>query len=142
MTRGLWTCLAAGAALLLLAGAAGEDTEERAIRQTIQRYFDGDRDRRIEPLQEAFHPEARLLTAGAAGELRAMTQPQWYERIRQSPDRERPEAEILSIDRAGNAAVAKTRMIFSNGQFTDFLSLLKLEGRWLIVNKIYHWEDH
>lgn len=123
-----------------LALQAGEE-EEKAIRETIRLYFQGDRDRDPEHLQRAFHPTAQLLTSDETGSLRALTQLEWYERVRQTPDREKPSATILHIDRAGNAAIAKTRMTFSNGQFTDYLSLLKIEGRWVIVNKIYQWES-
>ena len=35
------------------------------------------------------------------------------------------------------AAVAKTTLAFPAFKFTDYLSLLKFEGSWKIVNKIY-----
>ena len=32
--------------------------------------------------------------------------------------------------------------MIDEGRLLDtFLSLVKIEGRWTIVNKIYHWED-
>ena len=73
--------------------------------------------------------------------MRVLTQPEWRQNVQQTPGRKRPAAKILRIDRAGNVASAKTSFIFPNGSFTDFLSLVKIEGRWTIVNKIYHWED-
>jgi len=115
--------------------------EEEAIRETIQLYFRGDIERDVEALKKAFHPTATLLTRDKTGRLRVLTQPEWYQSVRQTPGRERPTAKILHIDRAGNVASAKTQLVFSNGSFTDFLSLVKIEGRWTIVNKIYHWED-
>lgn len=136
------TLLAAMTAWTLFSAAVqGEDDEEKVIRDTIQLYFQGDRDREVESLKKAFHPTARLGTADEAGRLHVLTQSEWHERVRRTPDREKPEASILHIDRAGNAAMAKTQMILSNGQYTDYLSLLKIDGRWIIVNKIYHWEE-
>lgn len=117
------------------------DPEEAAIRATIEQYFRGDIERDVEQLKLAFHPSAVLQTADDAGNLSVLVQPEWHERVRSTPDRERPSARILQIDRTGEAAMAKTQLVFSNGRFTDYLSLLKLDGRWIIVNKIYHWED-
>ncbi|HLV00649.1 MAG TPA: nuclear transport factor 2 family protein [Acidobacteriota bacterium] len=138
-------------AIILLAGlstfaftgvTAQEDDEEKAIRETIQLYFKGDSDRDVKFLKEAFHPTARLLTSDKNGNLAAMTQSEWYELVNQTPDREKPTVRILSIDRAGNAAMAKTQLIRSNGTFIDFLSLLKINSGWIIVNKIYHWQEN
>ncbi len=139
-TLGIALLSASIAAISLPSAATQQDAEEKAIREIIQLYFQGDINRDVESLKKAFHPRAELLTADEEGRLRVLTQPEWHERVRQTPERERPTAKILHIDRAGNAAVAKTQLIFSNGRFTDFLSLLKLDGRWMIINKTYQWE--
>ncbi len=114
--------------------------EDAAIRATIERYFRGDIERDVAHLQAAFHPSAVLQTSDKDGALSILRQAEWHERVRLTPARERPTARILQIDRTGSAAMAKTQLLFSNGQFTDYLSLLKLEDRWIIVNKIYQWE--
>jgi hypothetical protein len=81
------------------------------------------------------------MTVDDKGALAVLTQPDWHARVKQTPDRERPTPQILAIDRAGTAAMAKTRLTFPHGSFTDFLSLLKIGGRWTVVNKTYYWED-
>ena len=48
--------------------------------------------------------------------------------------------EILSIDIEGLAAVAKTELMWPNVRYIDYLSLLKIDGEWRIVNKIWHQE--
>lgn len=138
-------------AIILLAGVSTftsisvgiqeEDDEENAIRETVELYFKGDSERDVEFLRKAFHPAARLLTSDENGNLSVLTQSEWHERVRRTPDREKPAMRILHIDRSGNAAVAKTQMTLSNGEYTDFLSLLKINGHWIIVNKIYHWQE-
>ena len=46
---------------------------------------------------------------------------------------------IARIDVAGTAANARVDSENVAGQrFTDFFNLLKIDGRWIIVNKIYH----
>ena len=46
----------------------------------------------------------------------------------------------MSIDRFGNAAVAKLELLYSNSVIQDYMSLLKIDGEWLIVNKIFDSE--
>ncbi|OCQ52028.1 putative lumazine-binding protein [Photorhabdus australis subsp. thailandensis] len=46
---------------------------------------------------------------------------------------------IVSIDIVGTAASARIDMDDLSGfHFTDFLHLLKVDGKWTIVSKIYH----
>ena len=125
---------------LLAAVPEQPNADDAAIRAAIEHYFRGDITRDAEQLKIAFHPTAVLQTSDAAGKLSVLTQRDWHERVRRTPDRERPTASILQIDRTGIAAVARTQLVFSNGRFTDYLSLLKIEGRWKIVHKVYHWQ--
>ncbi|MCG8604779.1 nuclear transport factor 2 family protein, partial [bacterium] len=47
------------------------------------------------------------------------------------------ERQVLVIDTFGNAAQAKVESVFPDGVAIDYLSLLKFDGRWKIVNKIF-----
>ena len=57
---------------------------------------------------------------------------------------DRPQGEvtksIISIDRFGNAAVAKLELDRPTSTIYDYMSLLKIDGQWLIVNKIFDME--
>ncbi len=46
--------------------------------------------------------------------------------------------EIELIDIEGDAASVKVVDEFAGMRFSDYLSLLKIDGRWTIVNKVYH----
>ena len=48
--------------------------------------------------------------------------------------------EILSLETAGNTAVARVRDDYLGLTFLDTLSLLKAEGEWRIYNKLFHVE--
>ena len=48
--------------------------------------------------------------------------------------------EILLIDVFDNAAMAKIQANFPDGKATDYISLLKVAGKWLIVNKIFSFK--
>jgi len=47
------------------------------------------------------------------------------------------ERKVVSVDVVGDAAVAKLELKRPNAVLTDYMSLLKVDGRWLIVNKIF-----
>jgi len=47
---------------------------------------------------------------------------------------------IESIDVVGNAAFAKIILDYPTVKFTDYMSLLKINGEWKIVNKSFHSE--
>ena len=44
---------------------------------------------------------------------------------------------MAEVDVAGDAAIAKVELERPDALVTDYMSLLKVDGRWVIVNKIY-----
>jgi len=46
----------------------------------------------------------------------------------------------VSIDVTANEAVAKVAGLYLGLRFTDYLSLLKIDGNWVIVNDMYYHE--
>jgi hypothetical protein len=48
---------------------------------------------------------------------------------------------VASVDVAGDAAVAKLELERPDMLITDYMSLLKVDGRWVIVNKIFSREQ-
>ena len=128
-------CVAAGAADLSARWA-----DEAAIRQTVQYYFDGGKNRDSLTLRKAFHPEARMLFV-RDGKLAVVPVGEYITRV--GSDRLEPgevdstERKVVSVDVVGDAAVAKLKLKRPDALLTDYMSLLKVDGRWLIVNKIF-----
>lgn len=59
--------------------------------------------------------------------------------FRPSPE---AKASIIRIDIVGTAASARVDTDNISGfRFTDFFNLLKVDGKWIIVSKIYHTHD-
>jgi hypothetical protein len=48
---------------------------------------------------------------------------------------------IEAIDVVGNAAVAKVILDYPTVKFTDYFTLLKIDGEWKIINKSVHAEQ-
>ena len=135
--------LIATSAALLAAGAADLSArwaDEAAIRQTVQYYFDGGKNRDSLTLRKAFHPEARMLFA-REGKLVVVPIGEYITRVGseslQPGEVDSTERKVVSVDVVGDAAVAKLELKRPNAVLTDYMSLLKVDGRWLIVNKIF-----
>ena len=135
--------LIATSAALLAAGVADLSArwaDEAAIRQTVQYYFDGGRNRDSLTLRKAFHPEARMLFA-REGKLVVVPIGEYITRVRSESlkpgEVDSTERKVVSVDVVGDAAVAKLELKRPNAALTDYMSLLKVDGRWLIVNKIF-----
>ena len=135
--------LIATSAALLAAGAADLSArwaDEAAIRQTVQYYFDGGRNRDSLTLRKAFHPEARMLFA-REGKLVVVPIGEYITRVGSESlkpgEVDSTERKVVSVDVVGDAAVAKLELKRPNAALTDYMSLLKVDGRWLIVNKIF-----
>jgi hypothetical protein len=116
--------------------------EKEAIKQTIQHYFNGLDQHDVESLKKAFHADAKLFFIRDQ-KLTQLTQTEWYEGFKSKPASApvRAEKRIASIEITGNTAVAKTEAEYPNQLVTDYLSLLKVEGRWWIVNKIFYRQE-
>lgn len=107
------------------------------IRDVVQLYIGRSGHDRVADLEQAFHPDAKLLFTNDNG-YNQLPFADWIARIAQSNRApvERTEA-ITSIDVAGNAAVARVDLGYAEMHITDYLSLLKIDGEWKIVNKIF-----
>ena len=135
--------LLASAAALLLAGAADLSArwaDEAAIRQTVQYYFDGGKNRDSVALRKAFHPDARMLFA-KDGKLVVVPIGEYIARVAENKlkpgEVDSTKRRVTSVDVAGDAAIARLELERRDALVTDYMSLLKVDGRWVIVNKIF-----
>ena len=55
-----------------------------------------------------------------------------------APPGTQPLMDIEITDIEGDAAFVKVADEFAGMRFSDYLSLLKIDGRWVIVNKLFH----
>src|SRR5262245_10900964 len=130
--------LAVGAACNRL-DAAPDDAERQAVTATVQLYFQGHATGDGAYFRKAFHPEAKLFSVrDGAFEQKPLDQFAGGATGKPADDEAKRVRRIVQIDIAGTAAVAKVELIYPKVSFIDYLSLLKLDGRWVIVNKIFH----
>lgn len=118
--------------LLTAAHRAERADDEAAIRATIQHYFDGGTS-----VRKAFHPTARMTYVRDS--LVVVPIEDYIRRAEANAGQSRParEQRIASIDIANTAAVAKLELGSGERGLTDYMTLLKIDGQWLIVNKTF-----
>jgi hypothetical protein len=118
-------------------------TDLELIQQTVQYYFDGLYHSDIEKLNKAFHPNAQVI-GYFQGTLMFNSLEQFLEFVKATPapskSGEKYDMRIVSIDMTGNEAVAKVEDLYLGFRFTDYLSLLNIEGTWVIINKTFYHE--
>lgn len=108
--------------------------ELQAIRDTVFDYFDGINQVDRERLERAFDPGAALKSVDASGALVVEPIADAMARWMRGQVTERS-GEILSIDVAGGQVA---RVVFDfDGDYVDFLTLVKLDGHWRIIDKVF-----
>ncbi|HUF28201.1 MAG TPA: nuclear transport factor 2 family protein [Gemmatimonadaceae bacterium] len=136
---------AIGIVLLLgLTGSSflhGQVQDEAAVRRTLDHYLAGHATGDGSHMRLAFHPEARLFWV-QDGALRQRTSAEYIAGFtgRPAPDEAQRNRRIESVDISGTAASARIVLDYPAVRFVDYMSLLKVDGEWKIVNKIFHRE--
>lgn len=129
-------------AVIALGAVTRQDLEGAAVRRTVEHYLHGLKYNDVESLIKAFYPEAKLFFVNKNNQLSKLTQEQWYKGLAASTGKEEQgDLRITTVDITGNAASVKVEEFYDNSKYTDYLSLLKFNGDWKIVNKIYTVES-
>lgn len=132
------TALTLTSSLGLLLSGSTHDADLVEIEKVVGYYLDAGRVGDPDLLRQAFHDSARLqfVKDDEYGQWTAAEYIGW----RKPGKTSQYESRILSVDCAGDAAVVKAEMVFETVAFVDYLSLLRIDGRWWIVNKVFHRE--
>jgi hypothetical protein len=120
-------------------------TEFAAVINVVETYFDGLYHADIERLGRVFHPKAIYATADEMPLLHR-TMDEYFPVVakRVSPaSRGEPRRDVIEgIDFAGeNTAFARLRCSIGTKDFIDFLTIVRTEGEWKIMAKIFHMKE-
>lgn len=135
--------LAAGAILGLSAfvsiSAVREAADREAVEKPLLMYLSGD----PQQLEKAFHPGATMFFS-RNDSLIAVPIPQYIARAAEARAKGTPMPKrgerIASVDITGTSAVARIELDYPEQRLTDYMSLVKYNGEWRIVNKIFSRE--
>jgi aminopeptidase N len=117
---------------------ASPTADETAVRQIVESYLHGLKFNDVESLKRAFWPEARLFFVDREGHLGQLTQAQWYQGFAGSAGKEEAGTlRIAALEVTRDIASVKVVEQYPRSRYIDYLSLVKYDGAWRIVNKIY-----
>ena len=143
--RGRLTALAAIAAAVLAAIAwmTAPTPDEVAVRATLQHYIQGHATGDGAHMRLAFNPAARLFWS-SADTLATRTSEEYIARMPGKPAADEGSGtrkrSIEVVDVTGNAAIGKIVLDYPDAHIVDYMSLLKTNGEWKIINKIFNVE--
>ena len=121
-----------------MSNATSTVNEHDVIKQVVQHYIDGARSGRGDDMRPAFHEDATIfgyvgpdLFAGPIEVLFA-----WNDANGPAAELE---ARIASIDVIETVATVRLELDNWTGtRYTDLFTLLKVDGEWKIMNKVFH----
>ena len=107
-----------------------------AIHAVIKDYFDGLYEGDITKLRGVFHEDAWL-----KGNNYRKSVDEWLDVVAQRPIPKQEGLEyqfqLMSLEVVGDQAMAKVSVPLPAANFIDFLGLLKENGEWKVVNKMF-----
>ncbi|HET9530760.1 MAG TPA: nuclear transport factor 2 family protein [Blastocatellia bacterium] len=122
----------------IISNASASLSEYDAITRTVQHYIDGGRSGQGDDMKPAFHPDATIF--GYIGpDLIAGPIQQLFDWNDQNGPATELEGRIASIDIFDTVAMVRLELDNWTGhRFTDLFTLLKVDGEWKIINKVFH----
>ena len=120
-----------------------QTSEEALIRDTIQTYFDALHESSGEKVKASFHAHGTvsgiMSDSGAMAEMDTARFAAFADENTSPAENGEPrEDELLAIEVTGKVACVKLRVRCLGKRFTDYLLLIKDDGRWQILNKVWH----
>ena len=112
--------------------------EHAAIAKTVERYLNGARSGKGDDMKPAFHEDATVFGyIGSdlfAGPIQRLFD--WNDENGPAPELQVSSA---TVDLAGTVATVRLELDNWTGhRFTDLFTLLRVDGEWKIMNKVFH----
>ena len=112
-------------------------TEQNAIAKAVQHYIDGAKSGSSAEMRLAFHDDATIFgyegDSVFSGPIQRLFD--WHDQNGPAADLK---ANIVNIDVAGTIATVRLELDNWTGTNSDLFTLLKVDGHWKIVHKVFH----
>jgi hypothetical protein len=120
---------------------AASEAEVAAARVPLEHYINAHATGNPDYIRKAFFPEAKIM-AFRDGKLLNLSVEEFASRFSGKPaaDESQRQRRIDSLTITGNAGVARIVLDYPDTTLTDYMSLLKVDGEWKIVNKVFNAE--
>ena len=117
------------------------EAEAAAARIPLEHYINAHATGNPDYIRKAFFPSAKIM-AFRDGKLLNLSVEEFASRFSGKPaaDESQRKRRIDSLNITGNAGVARIVLDYPDATLTDYMSLLKVDGEWKIVNKVFNTE--
>lgn len=117
------------------------DEEKKAVAVPLENYIKAHASGDAEFIRKAFHTEAKVMFF-ANEKFNQWSAEEFAARFTGKPaaDENKRKRSFEIIDVAGNAAIARVVLDYPTVKFTDYMTLLKIDGEWKIINKTFSSE--
>jgi hypothetical protein len=118
--------------------AAAPNPEEAGVRAALEAYLQGHATGQADAFRRAFHPDTRMLF-NRDGKFTKVEIVDYIARAPGKPaeDEAQRKRSIDLIDITGDAAIARLTLDYPDAKLTDYMTLLKIDGEWRIVAKVF-----
>lgn len=113
-------------------------TDQEKIEATLNNYLIGGTERDAARVVSAFHEEAKMQYITDEG-MKIVNAQEFFGKGKPGPKVDR-QTHIVDVKIMGTAAQAYLRIDYPEFSFHDYMQLLKEDGEWLIVSKIFYRE--
>ena len=121
-----------------MSNAAIDVHERDAIAKAVQHYIDGAKSGSGDDMKPAFHQDATIFGYAGADLFGGPIQ-QLFDWNNQSGPSAELQARIASIDVVDTVATVRLELNnWTGSRYTDLFTLLKVDGEWKIMNKVFH----
>ena len=120
-----------------------DSAEKESVKETVKHYVEGMVFADESLLRQAFHPSCRIIGHYHKA-LEWLSLDEFIDAIKtEGPATKevKPFWEVIDLDMTGDAAAVKIIDDYAGMRFTDYLSLLKIDDRWVIINKLYYYHE-
>ena len=113
-----------------------QDSELQLVEQTLNYYLDGGTNNDFNQLSKAFHPTATMKYIG--DEYKEVNALEFFKKGMKPGPKQNRKTSIVAVSIMGNAASAQLEIEYPSFSFIDYMHLLKVDGEWKIVSKIFY----
>jgi len=118
-----------------------DNQEKELVKVPLNNYLQAQATGNSELVLKAFYKDARIM-ALRSDKISNLSVEEFagFFKGKTADDESERKRRIESIDISGNAAIAKITLDYPTIKFTDYMTLLKIDGEWKIVNKSFFAE--
>ncbi|WP_394972341.1 nuclear transport factor 2 family protein [uncultured Croceitalea sp.] len=123
--------------LSLSANLFAQGSDYTQIEKTVSYYLEGGTNNDFETLKKAFHETAtmKFIRNGEYKEVNAL---EFFKNAVKPGPKQNRTTHIAYINVSGNVASAKLEIDYKTFSFIDYMNLIKINGEWKVVSKIFY----